>query len=56
MAELFDVAARRAGFVAARLEIPFRENPLNGPLSRFAGQWERGWSEYVACRSDAGQG
>ncbi|MBC8730013.1 hypothetical protein [Paraburkholderia sp. UCT2] len=48
MRELFDAAARKAGSMAARVGIPYHENPLKGPLRRFARQWELGWSEYVA--------
>lgn len=54
MRELFEQAAFLARSSAARRGIPFHENPLQpGPLSRFARQWDLGWSEFVARISRA---
>ncbi|SDR52757.1 hypothetical protein [Paraburkholderia tuberum] len=53
MRELFEGAAFKAGEQAARAGVPFHENPLTGPLQRFARQWERSWSEFVEKCSDA---
>ena len=48
MRELFNQAAFRAGWCAARSGIPFDENPLQaGALSTFARQWGCGWSAAV---------
>jgi hypothetical protein len=53
MRELFDQAAFRAGWRAARSGVPHHENPLQaGALRRFARQWGCGWSAAVesSCR------
>jgi hypothetical protein len=48
MRELFEKAAFRAGWRAARAGIPFHENPLKlGALSKFSRQWGCGWSAAV---------
>lgn len=49
---LFERAAFRAGWRAARGGIPYHENPLTrGALARFARQWGCGWS----AANDAGE-
>ncbi|MBB2918307.1 hypothetical protein [Cupriavidus alkaliphilus] len=52
MLDLFEIAAFRCGWLAARAGAPHSENPFTrGPLARFERQWDRGWSAHVerAC-------
>ncbi|KWZ35193.1 hypothetical protein [Burkholderia anthina] len=49
LTELFERAAFRAGWRAARAGIPFHENPLRGPLARFVRQWGCGWAAANDC-------
>jgi hypothetical protein len=52
MRELFDQAAFRAGWRAARSGAPNHENPLQaGALRRFARQRDCGWSAAVESSS-----
>ncbi|KVO82419.1 hypothetical protein WL21_08825 [Burkholderia ubonensis] len=45
MLTLFERAALRAGWRAARAGVPFHENPFaRGALARFARQWGCGWA------------
>ncbi|KVN62718.1 MULTISPECIES: hypothetical protein [Burkholderia] len=49
LTKLFERAAFRAGWRAARAGIPFHENPLRGPLARFVRQWGCGWAAANDC-------
>ncbi|ERJ35916.1 hypothetical protein L810_1173 [Burkholderia sp. AU4i] len=49
LTQLFERAAFRAGWRAARAGVPFHENPLRGPLASFARQWGRGWAAANGC-------
>lgn len=49
LTQLFERAAFRAGWRAARAGVPFHENPLRGALAQFAKQWGRGWAAANDC-------
>ncbi|RQU16261.1 hypothetical protein DF153_21220 [Burkholderia cenocepacia] len=49
LTELFERAAFRAGWRAARAGVPFHENPLRGALACFARQWGLGWAAANDC-------
>ncbi|KVC71426.1 hypothetical protein WI73_11435 [Burkholderia ubonensis] len=50
MLTLFERAAFRAGWRAARAGVPFHENPFTrGALARFARQWGCGWAAANDC-------
>ncbi|KVN17943.1 MULTISPECIES: hypothetical protein [unclassified Burkholderia] len=49
LTQLFERAAFRAGWRAARAGVPFHESPLRGALAQFAKQWERGWAAANDC-------
>lgn len=49
LTDLFERAAFRAGWRAARAGVAFHENPLRGPLASFARQWGRGWAAANDC-------
>ncbi|HHL4079911.1 hypothetical protein [Burkholderia sola] len=50
LTQLFERAAFRAGWRAARASTPFHENPFTrGALARFARQWGCGWAAANDC-------
>ncbi|KWH45848.1 hypothetical protein [Burkholderia cepacia] len=49
LTQLFERAAFRAGWRAARAGVAFHENPLRGPLASFARQWGRDWAAANDC-------
>ncbi|WP_176331591.1 MULTISPECIES: hypothetical protein [Burkholderia cepacia complex] len=49
LTDLFERAAFRAGWRAARAGVPFHENPLRGSLACFARKWGRGWAAANDC-------